>query len=74
MTRTILALLLLVGSPLVATADENPAGAEEAPVPEARVFTTQHEMKLGGKTISYTATAGTLLMKNDNGEPAALIQ
>ena len=73
MTRTILALLLLVGSPLMATADENPAGAEEAPVPEARVFTTQHEMKLGGKTISYTATAGTLLMKNDNGEPAALI-
>ena len=73
MTRIMLALLLLMAGPLVAAADESMAENEKPPVPEAKVSTTQHEMKLGGKAISYTATAGTMLMKNDTGQPAALM-
>lgn len=42
------------------------------PIPKAEVFTTDHQIKIDKKTIKYTATAGTLLMKNEEGEPAAL--
>jgi carboxypeptidase C (cathepsin A) len=73
MTRLIFALLLLIASPLMAATDESKIQSEKSPVPEAKIFTTQHEMKLGGKTLSYTATAGTMLMKNDKGQPAALM-
>jgi carboxypeptidase C (cathepsin A) len=73
MTKTILAFLLLIGSPLLVAADESKSESETTPVPEAKVSTTKHEMKLGGKAISYTATAGTMLMKNDKGKPVALM-
>jgi carboxypeptidase C (cathepsin A) len=39
---------------------------------EARVWTTKHQVHMGGAVISYTATAGTMLMKNDKDEPIAL--
>ena len=57
----------------MAATDESKPDSEKPPVPEAKVSTTQHEMKLGGKVISYTATAGTMLMKDDKGQPAALM-
>ena len=65
MARIILVLLLLMAGPMMAADDESKAENEKPPVPEAKVSTTQHEMKLGGKAISYTATAGTMLMKNE---------
>lgn len=73
MTRIALFLFLLIGmlfSPLMADED---ASAEKPAVPEPQTFVSEHELKVDGKTISYTATAGTLLMKNDEGEPAALM-
>lgn len=73
MIRIMLVLLLLIAAPLMAVADESKSENEKPPVPEAKVSTTQHEMKLGGKAISYTATAGTMLMKNDKGQPVALM-
>ena len=48
-----------------------PAAAEKA-TPEAKVWTTKHEIKIGGSVLAYTATAGTMLIKNDKDEPIAL--
>jgi carboxypeptidase C (cathepsin A) len=46
--------------------------AEEKPVPEAKVSVTKHQIHIGGGALAYTATAGTMLMKNDKDEPIAL--
>ena len=45
--------------------------AAEAPKPEQSV--TRHSVAIGGKTIDYTATAGTLILRNDKDEPTAAI-
>lgn len=45
---------------------------DEKPVPEARVWVTRHQVRMGGTTLAYTATAGTMLIKNDQDEPVAL--
>ena len=45
---------------------------KEKPVPEPKVWTSRHQIRLGGKAIDYEATTGTLLMKNDKDEPIAL--
>ncbi len=36
------------------------------------VSVTQHSAKIGDKMINYTATAGTLVIKNEQGDPIAL--
>lgn len=46
---------------------------KDKPIPEAKTSVTKHSVKIGGKKIVYTATAGTMLMKNDDQEPIALI-
>ena len=46
--------------------------AAPKPTPEAKVWTTKHEIKMGGVVLAYTATAGTMLIKNDKDEPVAL--
>ena len=51
-----------------------PAKPEEkpAPIPEAKVWVTKHQVNMGGASIAYTATAGTLSIKNEKDEPIAL--
>ncbi|HEY6643368.1 S10 family peptidase [Povalibacter sp.] len=44
----------------------------DKPIPEPRVWTSRHQIKIGGKAIDYVATAGTLLMKNEKDKPIAL--
>src|SRR5579871_4447869 len=39
--------------------------------PEEKTVVTHHSAKIGGAVINYTATAGTLVMKADNGTPKA---
>ena len=51
---------------------KDPAKAKNDSIPKAKVYTSQHQIKLSGKTIKYTATAGTMLMKNNKGKPIAL--
>lgn len=71
---------LLLTAPVIHAADEPAPAAEqkkdkekdEKPIPEPKVWTTRHQIKIGGKAIDYEATAGTLLMKNDKDEPIAL--
>jgi carboxypeptidase C (cathepsin A) len=78
------ALLLLLGQPALASAQEpsnqpksesKPAEqkpAESAP-PKEESSVTDHVIHLGGQTIPYKATASTTLLKNDKDEPTALI-
>jgi carboxypeptidase C (cathepsin A) len=51
---------------------DTPAAATPKATPEAKVWTTKHEIKIGGGVLAYTATAGTMLIKNDKEEPIAL--
>ncbi|MEP6881584.1 MAG: peptidase S10 [Dokdonella sp.] len=86
MNRVLAALCASVFAGLIAqtalAADENPATDAdsvkrhseklEPKIPEAKIFVTQHKGRVGATTMSYTATAGTMLMKNDKDEPIAL--
>lgn len=81
MSRRFLLFLSVIAFTLAgatgALADEaNKGGAEdgqkaEKPVPEARKSVTEHSIRIGGKTVDYEATAGTLILKNDKEEPIA---
>jgi len=42
-----------------------------AVVPKAEKSVTHHTVTVDGEEIEYTATAGTLILKNDKGEPVA---
>ncbi|HVT61792.1 MAG TPA: peptidase S10 [Thermoanaerobaculia bacterium] len=54
-----------------AAAAETKKPAPEPPKPEQSV--TQHSLTAGGKTIGYTATAGTLILRNNKDEPTAAV-
>ena len=47
--------------------------AQETPLktPEETLSVTKHSIQIDGKTLNYTATAGTILLKEDNGKPLA---
>jgi carboxypeptidase C (cathepsin A) len=51
--------------------------AQPVPVPDsvakAEKYVTKHTVKIENKIISYTATAGTLIIKNEKDEPVAAI-
>jgi carboxypeptidase C (cathepsin A) len=78
--RRLLALLILVlpfGVALPAYADDAPAAktadaaatAETPPKEDSAV--SRHSVSVNGQTIKYTATAGTLLIRDDKDEPTA---
>lgn len=55
---------------------EKPAetkAAPQAPVPKEESSVTAHSIQIGGRTIPYKATAGTILLKDDKDEPNASI-
>jgi len=49
--------------------DEHKGDEKETPVPPEAPIVTHHEMSLGGKTLKYTATAGNLLIRDDDDKP-----
>jgi carboxypeptidase C (cathepsin A) len=69
-----LALLLTLGTAVHAD-DDKPADAkaqsdkdskkDALPIPPERSVVTRHSVRIGGRTINYKATAGTLLIKDD---------
>ena len=81
-SRTALISLLLAASlPLAPLrADDKPDAATTAAAakpadkaaPEAKVFVTKHQVRIGSAVVAYTATAGTMLMKDEKDEPIAL--
>jgi len=77
-----LAALLWLAAPIATHAADEPKPAaeqdkqdkskDEKPIPEPKVWTSRHQIKIGGKAVDYEATTGTLMMKNDKDEPIAL--
>jgi carboxypeptidase C (cathepsin A) len=53
-------------------ADAKPAAPDAVP-PKEETSITDHTIRLGGQTIAYKATASTTLLKDDKGEPTALM-
>ena len=72
-------LALLLGLPLAAQppAGDKPAEKKEEEkdkkVPEERISTTRHTITLDGQKIPYTATAGNLVLKDDEGKAKASV-
>jgi len=65
---------VLVGAPL--HADEKPAAAtpdKAAAAPQPEKSVTQHSIVIDGATVKYTATAGTLIIRNDDDKPIASV-
>src|SRR4029077_2483857 len=52
---------------------EKPKDEKKSPVPEEKIVQTKHSLKIGGQEIKYTATAGTILLKLEDGTPKASI-
>ena len=52
-----------------------PAETDRFPAPPAveKLQQTQHTIQISGKTLAYTATAGTLVLKKDDTKPIASI-
>ncbi|HEX9207390.1 MAG TPA: hypothetical protein VF851_04080, partial [Steroidobacteraceae bacterium] len=48
-----------------------PVAAETVREPEPKFSRTQHQVRIGGQVIRYTATVGWLIMKDDAGKPIA---
>ncbi|HEV7669234.1 MAG TPA: hypothetical protein VGS22_11955 [Thermoanaerobaculia bacterium] len=63
---------LLLFSTALARAEGAPAAAGEAkPTPKSEQSVTQHSLAIDGKAFAYTATAGTLIVRNGKDEPVA---
>ncbi len=53
---------------------EDAAGrSEHGRTPEEKLITTHHRARIGGHDVAYTATTGTMLLKNDDGKVRATI-
>ncbi len=50
-----------------------PAAEKPAPAPEEKVVTTEHSVAIEGREVAYTATAGTLLLKEEDGTAKASV-
>ncbi len=59
--------------PATDKAAEKPKEEKKPPAPEEKIVQTKHSVKIGGQEIKYTATAGTLLLKLEDGTPKASI-
>jgi carboxypeptidase C (cathepsin A) len=53
-------------------ADAKPVTPDSTP-PKEESSVTDHTIRIGGQTIAYKATASTTLLKDDKGEPTALM-
>jgi len=68
------ALAALFVSSLFAQEPAKPEPKPDAkPAPSEKSSVTDHTIQIGGQSIAYTATAGTILLKDDKGEPTASV-
>jgi carboxypeptidase C (cathepsin A) len=74
-----LALALVAAAPLLAAQATNPPAkpkspnAQSSPVPKERTVVTHASVTINGKTIPYSATAGTILLYNKEHKPTASV-
>ena len=53
------------------TPGEKPKDEKKPLTPEEKTVQTKHSIRIGGQEIKYTATAGTILLKLEDGTPKA---
>src|SRR5271155_1621450 len=53
--------------------DEKAKDDKDKKTPEEKIVTSKHSVRIGGQEIKYTATAGTILLKLEDGTPKASI-
>lgn len=68
-----LCVLALLPAAVSAAPKHAPIHRNVAPNPQERSSVTHHHITLGGRSIAYTATAGTLILKNDKEKPEATV-
>jgi carboxypeptidase C (cathepsin A) len=66
------ALVVLSASAISVYAQPSPTPNPTDTIPKADRSVTHHSAKIDGKLVTYTATAGTLLLKNEKDESVAL--
>ncbi|MES1241847.1 MAG: peptidase S10 [Acidobacteriota bacterium] len=68
-------LLVLLAAPVRAQETQKEPAKEDknAKPPEEKVSTTRHTITLGGQAIAYTATAGNLVLKDEEGNAKASV-
>ena len=66
-------LLILSAAAFATSAKPATTASPVASVPKAASVRTQHDVRIDGKTIHYTATAGTLILKNKKNQPTASV-
>lgn len=54
-------------------AETKPAEEKDKKPPEEKISTTRHTTTIDGQKIPYTATAGNLILKDDEGKPKASV-
>ncbi len=54
-----------------APTEERPAHSSPQIVPEEKMVATHHSARIGGQQLNYTATAGTYVIKAEDGTPKA---
>jgi carboxypeptidase C (cathepsin A) len=59
-------------APAAPQAKEEKSKEEKKP-PEEKTSQTRHTIEIGGKPLKYTATAGTMLLRKEDGTPTASI-
>ncbi len=71
MSAIVLALLL-AAAPLSAQMRKEKSDSSNSEIPKPLLVSTQHTITLDGKLIRYTATTGTILLRNHSNKPIAL--
>ncbi|TAL86355.1 MAG: peptidase S10 [Rhodanobacter sp.] len=66
---TVIATPVLAADHAPSNKGDKKAQAASAPVPKAREVETHGSIDVGGKTIHYTATAGTIILRNKKNQP-----
>jgi carboxypeptidase C (cathepsin A) len=56
-------------APAAGAEQHKDADKDTNPIPPEKPVATHHELTLGGKTLKYTATAGTLLIRDEEDKP-----
>ena len=80
--RVVAVAMLLIFAGVLCAAAQAPEGeskkepeakpaAEATPPPKEESSVTDHSIRMGSETIPYKATAGTILLKDDEGKPNA---
>jgi carboxypeptidase C (cathepsin A) len=72
MMKKLFPLIILISLTTLVVAQNDAAPKEPAPIPEPYLSETQHEARIGGQNIQFTARAGTMLLRSETNEPIAL--